>query len=159
MPHADAILSAVGDALLATGQPGAAIVKYQAAIAENPHTPMAWRGWGTALAKCGRYAEAQEKLERAAREDPLDPAIFRAWADVLEAVGRVDEARSRRDEALRLETRIAAYAEQARRPDRATQRSPGSACPWDATEVRRVERGVANRAIIEFCFRNPFSGV
>jgi Flp pilus assembly protein TadD len=84
-------------------------------IAENLHTPMAWRGWGIALARCGRHAEAQEKLERAAREDPLDPAIFRAWADVLEAVGRGDEARSRRDEALRLEKRIAAYAEKAAR--------------------------------------------
>jgi tetratricopeptide (TPR) repeat protein len=108
MPHAS-----WGDALLATGQPDAAIGKYQAAIAENLHTAMAWRGWGMALAKLGRNAEAQEKLERAAREDPYDPAIFRTWAAVLEALGRTDEARSKRAEATRLDQRIAAYAEKA----------------------------------------------
>jgi tetratricopeptide (TPR) repeat protein len=92
-----------GDALLAGGEPDAAIEKYREAITENERTASAWLGWGRALARLGRHTQALEKFERAARWDSHDPAIYRAWADALDALGRGDKAAGKRRRAAEIE--------------------------------------------------------
>jgi len=101
-PHYEVCKAGWGDALLADGEPDAAIEKYREAIAENERTSMAWLGWGRALAHLGRHAQAIEKFERAAHWDPRDPAVYGAWADVLDALGRTDKAAGKRRRAAEI---------------------------------------------------------
>jgi tetratricopeptide (TPR) repeat protein len=62
----------MANALLATGNPNAAIAEARTAIALNPSEPDAHVALGNALAAAGRYEEAGEEYERASALRPAD---------------------------------------------------------------------------------------
>jgi tetratricopeptide (TPR) repeat protein len=70
-PDAIVPLALLGQALLESGVPRAAVEQFRDALKLNPLDAMAWAGLAGALAGCGQHAEARASLMRAALHDPL----------------------------------------------------------------------------------------
>ena len=97
----------LGNALLAHGQPAAAVPAFQTAVQLKPDYIEAHNNLGNALLAANRVPESLVALEHAIRLHPLAKTHFTA-ATAFAQLGRIDEAIFHYDAALRLEP---AYAE------------------------------------------------
>jgi tetratricopeptide (TPR) repeat protein len=143
-------------ALLAAGQPEAALASTVEACALAPAAPWAWRLHAAALAVLGRGADAVAAAERAVQLAPGDPWAHDALALARAAAGLGAGARAAALEAVRLAPRDADLQRRAgdawlrEAPESAEARyreaialDASSAAAWDALAgaLEREERG------------------
>jgi tetratricopeptide (TPR) repeat protein len=89
IPFADA---AWGQALLARGQPDAAIAKFTLATKKGPHFADPIEGWGEALMAKNQSHRALAKFEEAAKYAPNWGRLHLKWGEALTYAGKKDEA-------------------------------------------------------------------
>lgn len=92
-----------GNALLASNQPGAALVDYDRALVLLPAYGLAHFGRGNALLALGKPSEALASIERALRFMPDFVEALNTQGNALRKLGRHDEAIASYDRALRLQ--------------------------------------------------------
>ncbi len=83
-----------GQALLARGQPDAAIEKFRLANQEGPHFADALEGWGEALMAKDQSHLALAKFEEAAKYAPNWGRLHLKWGEALVYAGKRDEAKA-----------------------------------------------------------------
>lgn len=108
IPQADA---AWGKALIARGEPGAAIARLKIAHQRSPHFPDALELWGEALLAKGDTRGAAKKFALAAKDAPRWGRLHLMWAKALSGQGNTDEARAHRATAAGLFLTAAERAE------------------------------------------------
>ena len=89
IPFAD---TAWGNALLARGQPDAAIEKFKLANKKGPHFADPLEGWGEALMKKNQSHLALAKFEEANKFAPNWGRLHLKWGEALWYAGKKDEA-------------------------------------------------------------------
>jgi len=96
----------LGNALLRTGKPGAALAAFDAALAIAPQFPEAHCNRGVALQDLGRLDEALAALDRAIALRAAYPLAHFNRGNLLKAMGRPGEALDAYDRATGLEPRF-----------------------------------------------------
>ena len=91
IPFADA---AWGQALLARGQPDAAIEKFKLANQKGPHFADPLEGWGEALMAKNQSHLALAKFAEADKYAPNWGRLHLKWGEALVYAGKKDEAQS-----------------------------------------------------------------
>jgi len=81
-----------GRILLAEGDSGQAIAKFQKALELKPDFPAAWLNWGIALAEQKQYDPAIEKFQQALAVDADFAPAYSEWGALLAEQGRSEEA-------------------------------------------------------------------
>jgi tetratricopeptide (TPR) repeat protein len=97
----------LGNALLRSGKPEAALAAFDAALALAPQFPEAHCNRGVALQDLGRLEEALDALDRAIALRAAYPLAYFNRGNVLKAMGRPGEALEAHDRAAGLEPRFA----------------------------------------------------
>ena len=80
-----------GEALLALGDPEAAMAKFRQLLAQDAPTGDCVSGWARALAALGRTDEALAKFAEAEKIDPVNARNYLHWGESLKHAGRASE--------------------------------------------------------------------
>jgi tetratricopeptide (TPR) repeat protein len=113
-PHFNAAQTEWGQALLARGQPDAAIAQFKAANKIGPRFADPLEGWGEALMAKGDFKGAAAKFEQAAAFAPRWGRLHLKWGQALAKLGQLAEAQAQFKAAAALDLTPADRAELAR---------------------------------------------
>jgi tetratricopeptide (TPR) repeat protein len=105
-----------GQALLARGQPDAAIEKFKLSNAKGPHFADPLEGWGEALMARSQSHLALAKFAEAEKYAPNWGRLHLKWGEALGYAGKADEAKKQFARAAQLDLTLGEKSELARQP-------------------------------------------
>jgi tetratricopeptide (TPR) repeat protein len=94
-----------GEALLALGEPGAAMAKFRQLYAQESPSPECVTGWARALAQLGKHDEAFVKFAEAEKIDSANARNYLHWGHAFRDAGRVSEGEAMIAKARKLAAR------------------------------------------------------